>query len=61
MSPHMGQQAFRIAIFIILVSGCLLFIVKPGTAEFVITVATFVIGLVFAILIAVLARWGNRK
>ena len=47
MGPELGQAWFRVAVFITLVSAALLFIITPGTAEFVITVASLVIGLVF--------------
>ena len=60
LSPEIGQAGFRLAFFIMLLSGGLLFLVQPGTAEFVITVATFAVGLVFLLLIAALVRRSNR-
>jgi hypothetical protein len=60
MNPEAGQLWFRVAVFFILASaGCLL-VVEPGTAEFVVTVTTMVIGLVFAGVIAWLVRRANR-
>lgn len=55
MHPELGQGWFRVAIFITLTSAVLLFFEQPGTAEFVITVTTLVIGLIFiaAVIIAV--------
>ncbi len=60
MNPEAGQAWFRIAMLITLVSAALLFIVQPGTAEFVVTVTTLVSGLLFIGLIAVLVRRGSR-
>ncbi len=56
MSPEVGQAWFRVAVFIVLVSAALLFVQQPGTAEFVITVATLVIGLLFVLAIAIVVR-----
>ncbi len=60
MNPEAGRIWFRVAMFITLVSAGLLLIQQPGTAEFVITVATLVIGLVFIAILAVMARRANR-
>lgn len=56
MNPELGLAWFRIAIFITLVSGALLFFLTPGTAEFIISIASFAVGLGFIVLIAFLAR-----
>jgi len=56
MNPELGLAWFRIALFFTLVSGVLLFFQTPGTAEFVITVASFIIGLVFVALVAIFVR-----
>jgi hypothetical protein len=60
MNPELGLAWFRIAIFFVLVSGALFFFVTPGTAEFVITATSFIIGLVFVALIAFIVRRSNR-
>jgi hypothetical protein len=60
MNPELGQTWFRVAVFITLVSVALLFFEKPGTAEFVITVATLVIGLVFVGILVFVAWRANR-
>ena len=60
MNPELGQTWFRVAVFITLVSVVLLFFEKPGTAEFVITVATLVIGLAFVGILVFVARRANR-
>ncbi len=51
---------FRVAVFLIITSTGLLFIVQPGTAEFIVTVTTLVMGLLFAGILAVLARRPDR-
>lgn len=60
MNPEAGQAWFRIAMLITLVSAALLFLIEPGTAEFVVTVTTLVIGLLFIGVIAVFVRRGSR-
>jgi hypothetical protein len=60
MNPELGRAWFRVAIFFTLTSGGLLFFVAPGTAEFVITVTSFIIGVVFIAIIALVVRWSNR-
>lgn len=56
MSPELGKGWFTVAVFIALTSACLLFIVPPNSAEFVITVTTLAIGLVFVALVVFLTR-----
>ena len=60
MDPQIGQAGMRIAIYLILVAGGLLFFLDPGTAEFSITVVTLVIGLVFAGIVIALVRIVGR-
>ncbi len=56
MSPQVGRTWFRVAFFITLMAALMLFVVQPGTAEFVIDVTTLVIGLIFMTVIVVIAR-----
>lgn len=56
MSPQLGQTLFRVAFFMTLMSAVLLFFVKPGSAEFVITVTTLVLGFIFMAVIVIIAR-----
>ena len=56
MNPELGLAWFRIAIFFTLASGVLLFFETPDTAEFVITVTTFVIGFILLALIAFIVK-----
>ena len=56
MSPELGQAWFRIAFFITAVSGVLILFQSPGSAEFVISVTSFMIGLIFIAVIAFIVR-----
>ncbi len=56
MAPEIGQVGFRIAFFLIVTAGALLFFTLPGTAEFYVTVLTLLLGLGFAGFIFVLLR-----
>ena len=60
MDPQIGLAGLRIAIFLILVAGGMLFFLTPGTAEFSITVVTLAIGLVFAGIVVLLVRIAGR-
>ncbi len=60
MSPDLGQAWFRVAFFIALVSGVLIPFQAPGSAEFVISATSFVIGLIFIAVIAFVVRRSNR-
>lgn len=48
ISPQMARQALQYAAWIILVSLGLLLVLDRGTAEYVITVLSLIIGLLFA-------------
>lgn len=56
LSPEAGKMWFRIAVFIVIVAGALLPFQKPDSPEFVITVLTLVMGVLFVIVLAVMAR-----
>ena len=56
----MAQGWFQIAVFITIVSVGLLFFQKPGTAEFVVTVTTLVLGLLLLALLAIMLKFGSR-
>lgn len=60
MDPQIGQAGLRIAIFLIMVAGGMLFFLEPGTAEFSITVVTLGIGLLFAGVVIALVRIVGR-
>jgi len=60
MNPQAGKAWFQAAVCIILVSAVLLLFEQPGTAEFVITVTTLVIGLVFMGMVVFIVRKANQ-
>jgi hypothetical protein len=60
MSRDLGQAALRLGLFIVIVSGLLLFIVERGSAEQVITIFTLIIGLVFVAVVVIMVRFGQR-
>lgn len=60
MDPQIGQAGLRIAIFLILTAGGMLFFLQPGTPEFSITVVTLAIGLIFAGIVVALVRIVGR-
>ncbi len=60
MNPELGLAWFRIALFITLVSATLIPFQPRDSAEFVISVASFAIGLIFIALIVVIVRRASR-
>ncbi len=60
INPELGQAWFRIAVFITGVSAVLILFQTPGTAEFVISVTSFVVGMVFIAVVAFVVRRSNR-
>ena len=60
MSPQMGQVAFRIGLYLTVVALVLLFFLRPGSAEFGVTVVTLVVGLIFLGAVALSVRYFSR-
>ncbi len=60
MNAEAGKAWFQVAVFITLVSAVMLFFEQPGTAEFVITVTTLVVGLVFVGILVYMVRRANQ-
>lgn len=60
ISPQLGQAAFRIIVFLIVTSLILLPFVKPGSAEFVVTIITLVLGICFGVVLFALVRRQSR-
>ena len=56
MNSEALRGFFRLGMFIVVLAVVLLFILKPGSAEFVITVLSLVIGAVLLALIGWVAR-----
>ncbi len=61
LSPELGRIAFQIGIFLTVIPGFLLLFLERGSAEFVITSATFVMGLIFLLFIIVWVRITTRR
>lgn len=51
---------FRAVLFILICSIGLLFVVKPGTGEFVVTVITLIIGIVMLMVLLVMIRKSKK-
>jgi len=60
MDPQVGRAGFRISFYVMFVSGIMLFFIRPGSAEFVVTSLALLAGLFFATAIGVLAYLANR-
>lgn len=56
MSPQTGKLAFGWALFILLLSGGMLPFQEAGTAEYYITGVTFLLAVLFAIAVVIIAR-----
>ncbi|GAB4558931.1 MAG: hypothetical protein Kow0047_04420 [Anaerolineae bacterium] len=61
MDPQIGLMGFRIAVYVVLVSGGMLLFLKPGTAEFVISALSLGIGLLFGGIIGIWAYVSGRR
>jgi len=57
MSPQMGHMAFRVGMFITVTTVGLLFVLRPGSAEFGVTVVTLLVGLAFLGLVGLFVRY----
>ena len=56
MSPDIGQAWFSIAVFITLVSAILIPFEPRDSAEFVVSVASFIVGLIFIGVVVIATR-----
>jgi len=56
IGPQLGRAAFRIAFMMVSVSLILVFVLKPGSAEYWVSILTLILGLVFAGVIFFLVR-----
>jgi len=59
MNPQLSLAWFRVAIFITIVSGILALIEPHDSAEFVVSVTSFVIGLLFVGIIVTILKRSN--
>jgi uncharacterized membrane protein YdcZ (DUF606 family) len=56
IDPRLGQAAIRIGMFMALSAGAMLFLVDRASPEFVVSFISFVIGLAFMGVIALVVR-----
>ncbi len=61
MDSQIGRAGFHIGFYVAFVSGILLLFLRRGTAEYLITLFTFVVAVIFLLIIVVIVRWGQRK
>jgi len=60
MTPELLKGFYRIAIFVLGVSLALLFVVKPGSAAFVVTLMSIGVGLLLLVAVILTSRYLNR-
>lgn len=60
ISPQMGRAVLRIIVFLVVTALILLPFVKPQSAEFVVTIITLGLGVVFGGVLFVLVRRQSR-
>lgn len=60
MSEGMTRTALSLALFIVIASAAVLIGQTPGTAEFVVSVMSLAVGLIFAALVVLVARRGMK-
>ncbi len=56
LGPQVGRAAFRIAFMMVSVALVMLFVLTPGSAEYIISVITLVLGIVFMGIVFILVR-----
>ena len=60
MITELGKAGFRIGFLIVVPSFFLLYFLEPGTAEYVITLVTLVMGVVFLVAVTLLVLYSRR-
>jgi hypothetical protein len=60
MAPEILKLFFRIGMFITIAAIFLTFTVPRGTAEYIVSVLSLIIGLVLLTLVAVLSWWSRK-
>jgi hypothetical protein len=58
--PELGRAGLRIGFLIVVPSLFLMFFLDPGTAEYVITLLTLVMGVVFLVAVTLLVLYSKR-
>lgn len=61
IDSHLGQAAFRVGFYIAFVSGILSFVTEPSSPERVISILTFIISVLFLIILVILVRISSRR
>jgi hypothetical protein len=61
IDSSLGRAAFRIGFYVTFMAGLLSLVTQAGSAERAISVLTFVIGLIFLVVITILVRFGSRR
>ena len=61
MDSGIGKAVFNMAFYIVFVAGILLLFLDRGSAEFAITLFSFVLGLVFLSVIVIWVRYTQRR
>ena len=60
MIPELGKAGFRIGFLIVVPSFFLMFFLEPGSAEYVITQLTLVMGVLFLVAVTLLVLYSRR-
>ena len=60
MTPEMLKGFYRFAVFVLGVSIALLFVVKPDTAEFVVTLLSLGVGAALLVMVFLTSRYFNN-
>ena len=60
MAPELLRGFYRIAVFVLCVSLAVLFVVKPDSAEYVVTLMSMGIGSVLLVLVILTSRYLNK-
>ena len=56
MNPQAARAALQLALFVVIAAGFSLLCVRPGSAEFVVTILSLVVGLMFLGAVAFIIR-----
>ena len=60
MNPQAARAALQLALFVVIAAGLSLLCVRPGSAEFIVTVLSLVVGLMFLGAVAFFIRRFSR-
>ncbi len=60
MAPELLKGFYRIAVFVLGLSITMLFVVKPNSAEYVVTLMSMGIGSVLLVLVILTSRYLNK-